>query len=820
MVIAPLAHDVRYAARALAASPGFTAAAVLTIALGIGINAGIFSIFSSVALRGVPAPDAEQLVAINQTVEGVPRGQSNSAQFSTADYEAYRDGTDTLSGLIAYGRFWPATLGGESQQLVNATPVSCNYFEVLRLQPSVGTGLGARYCENASDGHVAVLGHELWVRRFGSDPAILDRSITLNGSVLRVIGVAPEGFTGVDIDRSSLFVPISAQRVLRPDRNYLENDEIAWLNVVGRRREGASIERVETELRVIAGRIDRQEPGRRTTLTVARATPASAPEIRTAVLAASTVVMLAFGLVLLVACTNVANLLLARGDARARETAIRLSLGATRGRLVRQMLTESLLIALAGGALGSVFAFWSFQGLIAAVLDLLPSDYFQMLRIDAGPDIRAFFFAFAVSVAAGVAFGLAPALRSTTPNLRATIERDSSGAGHHGRGRLQGTLVGVQVAFCMVLVITTALLLRGLYVAQTVDPGFDYGDLVVAQIDLRSFGYEAERAAAFQRRLIERVSSSAGVDALAQAFTTPLEPRARRFDFRVSGQDQPVLISMNMVSPNYFSVVGIPIVQGRTFSNAELAAETTTAAILTESTARRLWAGVDPVGRILLMDMGDQPDRALEIVGLARDVQVSNIAETETSYIYLPAIEVTQPELQLVIRTTLPAGAIGAEVNRIVRELDPLLVASVRPLEENLEFWRRLSRVAAGLSFSLGALALTLAAIGVFGVMSAVVGRRVREIGIRVALGAAKRDVLRLVLEKSMTPVVIGAAVGAAACFGVSRLLSSLLFGVSALDPLALAGAAAVVVGVALVASVVPARRALGVDPMATLRHE
>jgi macrolide transport system ATP-binding/permease protein len=552
---------------------------------------------------------------------------------------------------------------------------------------------------------------------------------------------------------------------------------------------------------------------------VSRATALSAPAMRTGVLAASAVIMAAFGLVLLVACSNVANLLLARADLRTRETAIRLSLGATRARLVRQFLTESSVIALIGGLLGALLAVWAFKGLAAAALSALPSQANGLIRIEPQVDLRVLAFAFTISVLAGIGFGLTPALTAARPRLRMAIERGSAGSGRHSTTRLQSLLVGAQVAFSMVLVVTTALLLRALYTAQTIDPAFDHEQLVVASADMRSFGYDAPRAAALQSQAVERIRALPGVDDVAQAFLTPLEPRSPRFFFRLPNETEGEPISVDNVSANYFSVTGIPLVRGRTFAAGEVAAEQPSSAILTESTARSLWPNQDPLGRTLIYE-GFGPPRPLEVIGIARDVEVATIGETSTRYVYLPATLPTQPEMQLVIRTALPADALRPSVDAVFERLDPALPVAVRPVSDNFEYWTKLSRLAASLSFGLGTLALVLASVGVFGVMSTVVGRRLREIGIRRAFGASKSDVLELMLKKLMRPVVIGAAIGTLACFGVARLLSALLFGVGTLDPLALGGAILTMASAALLAAAIPARRASSIDPMATLRHE
>ncbi len=813
-----VAQDLRYAWRSLARSPGFAIAATLTIGLGVGVNTGIFSVLNAVAFRDLPATQPEELVAVHK--DGVPPGH-NYAQFSNGEYEAYRDQSETLSGVLAYARMWLANLGGDDPQQIVATPVSCNYFDVLRLPPRIGGGFTAAHCENAGDSAVVVITHDLWVSRFGSDTSILERTVTVNGNEFQVVGVAPEGFTGIDIDKPSLFVPLQAQRLLRPNVTFLDDDAAGWLNLVGRRVAGVSSNQVEAELQVIAGRFDAEQPERRATrMTVTRATPLSAPAMRASVLGTSAIVMTAFALVLLVACTNVANLMLARADTRIRETAIRLSLGATRARLVRQFITESVLISVIGGLLGAVLAVWAFQGLLAAALAGLPLEMGTLLRIEAEPDLRVFGFAVALSVLAGVGFGLTPAFTATRQALRMTIEQNSPGSGQRTSSRLQGALVGAQVALSMVLVVATALLLRGLYEARTVDPDFDYEALVVVVTDMQSFGYDGERAMLVQRQAIDGIRALPGVEDVAQALITPLEPQVWNFPYRLPEEAEFKMLQTNSVSANYFAVTGISIVRGRAFTEAEVAAERPSAVILTESTARSIWPDQEPIGRTLIAFSGGIGETSLEVVGITRDVEVVAIGETDTAYLYSPATPSSQPHMQLVVRTALPVESLRAGINAVFARLDSQLPVTVRPLAQNFEHWTRLSGLAASLSLGLGALALVLASVGVFGVMSTVLVRRMREIGIRLALGADKSDVLRLVLRKSLRPVAVGAIVGALACFGVARLLSRLLFGVGALDPYALAGAAAAVSGAAFLASAIPARRALSVDPMTTLRYE
>ena len=806
--------DLRYAARRLGASPGFTAAAVATIALGVGINTGLFSVLNGIALRDLPAPDADELVSIHQTWQtsrlvAAPR-------FTAEEYRAYRDGTQSLSGILAYS-VTTVTLGGEAPQEIMGTLVSCNYFEVLRLAPVLGPGF-ANDCDSEGAVPTVVLGHELWTSAFGADAGIVGREVQLNRQPFVVVGVAPDGMRGLDIVPAQFFAPLAAQPILDPEPLLPSGGSLRWLVLLGRLADGASLGQARAELGVIAARIDEgAEPPRATTLAIERARRLSDPGDRGETIAVGAVVMAAFGLVLLIACANVANLLLARATGRAREIAVRLSLGASRARIVQQLLAESVLLAVAGGVLGSLLALWAVQSLVVLAIDALPPQYPEM-AIDATPDARVLAFALLASIGSAVLFGLAPAFQASKPDLHAAMKVDVSSMDRRSGARLRGTLVGVQVAVCMVLMIAAGLLLRGLATTQDVDPGFDYENVTVASFDLTAAGYDTARAGVFQRQLAERVDALPGVD-VAHARLTPMDTGRFVMPARLTGQDQWFPLYYNDVSPTYFSVTGIPIVRGRAFTEADSAAGSRTI-IVTEATARRFWPGLDPIGQTVELPVSNVDTGAREVVGIARDTQIERVGEFPSTYAYLPPSANSQTALQLLAKSDLGLAATASRIRDIARELDPALVVRVQPLEANLDMWRSLAGLSSTLATSLGFLALVLAAVGIYGVVAYAVGRRAREIGIRIALGANARSVVALMLKRTMRPVVIGAAVGAAAAMGVSQILSSVLFGVSPVDPLALTGAIVVVAGVAFAAGTLPARRAARVDPSRTLHYE
>jgi hypothetical protein len=521
-------RDVRHGVRTFSRNPAFTAAAVVTIALGIGVNTGIFSVLNAVTLRDLPAANADQLVSIHQTVEGravATRSRSEGENtFSTSEYRTYRDRARTLAGIMGYSPPAIVTLGGEALREITGTFVTCDYFEVLQQPLALGPGFSARHCEPGAAPAI-VLGHDVWSTAFGADPGIIGREVLLNRQPLTVVGVAPERVHGVDMVLASYFAPIATQPLVQPGFDLYSEDAATWLTLIGRKSDETSLEQVRAELAAVAAQIDRERPPRQTRLTVARARYNSEPGDRQETLAVGAVLMTAFGLVLLLACANVANLLLARATGYSREIAVRFALGASRARIVQQLLTESTLISFAGGLLGSVVAMWSVQGLVAFALSTLPPEL-PALTIDARPDLRVLLFALVASLATGVAFGLAPALQASRQDLHSTMKQDApSAGGHRSNTRLQSVLLGVQVSVCMVLMIVAGLLLRGLQATQTVEPGFNYADAVSVSFDLTGAGYDAERAIAFHRQLMERSGSLPGVDAVAQALITPLSPR-------------------------------------------------------------------------------------------------------------------------------------------------------------------------------------------------------------------------------------------------------------------------------------------------------
>ena len=809
--------DIRYAARRLSASPGFTVAAVLTIAVGVGLNTGSFSVLNGIVLRDLPVPAADELVLVYQSVDVPARNEKGAPNphFTTAEFETYRERSETLVGLMGYSLPWPVVLGGDEPREITGRYVTCGYFDVLRQPPALGRALTADDCSRGAP-PVVVLSHAFWSASYAADPSLVGREILMNSQPFTVVGIAAADAYEPNLQRLDYYVPITAQPLLRPDRQWLVSEESDWLELIGRRREASSVDQVRAELGAIAAAIDRTKPGRATTVFVERATPASFRMLVQDSLSAGALVVSPFALVLLIACANVANLLLARSLAHAPAIALRRALGASRGRIVRQLLTETLLIAAMGGISGSLLAVVSFDVLLSA---LTSSSSTVLPAIDL--DWRVLAFALVLSLGTGIGCGLVPALRVSRPDLQSALKQGVPGIAGRRDGWFRSALLGVQVATCAVLLIGAGLLLRGLYTTHTADPGFPYRSVAYLSFELRSLGYGPEEIVAFQRRLVDEVGAAPGVAAVGFAADPPLRDGNMWARVRLPDQDAGAWRSAkrNMVTPDFFAAAGIPVVRGRTFTEADQT-ETSTAVIVTESTARNLWPNQNPLGQVLVRDVGASREARSEVVGVAQDAQVTVIGETESHYVYEPIPPQFQHQLKLIVRSQTDVAAIATQVRDIVRALEPRLAFDVTPVASNIEASQQRAAFVAALSIIVGVLALSLAAVGIYGVVAFVVARRAHELGVRMALGARAGQVLALVLGQTMRPVLAGALVGVLVAAGTSTLLSSVLFGISPLDPIGIGAAVGFLLCVAVVASLPAATRAMRVSPTTTMRYE
>ena len=590
-------------------------------------------------------------------------------------------------------------------------------------------------------------------------------------------------------------------------------ENVSWLELIGKRRDGVSVAEVQADIALIARQLDQQHPGRNTRITAVESNLIAAPDERKAVIGAGLAALVAVTMILLIACANLANLMLARALSRGKEIAMRLALGASRGRVVRQLLTESLVISVAGGTLGVLLAAWSSALLFRFFMASAPLGV-PTLQLAVSPDWRVVGYAFLLTLLAGLGFGLAPALHSTRPDLIAVLKQEGAGLDAGSRRGRRGWLVGGQVAVCMVLLIASGLLLRALQRAQTVDPGFTMRGIAVVSYDLARVGYTNAQASNFNLSLAGRLRALPQVKGVVLANSSPLGNSHFAGGFtRPGGQME--AISYLEVTPGFFSLLDIPLLRGRDFTAAEEARDAKEV-IVSESLARSFWPGEEPVGKILRQGSSTQ----LQVIGVARDAEVGELGAPDQRFVYRIPAKADPMNLQTaLVRYQGNSSAAVRMARAVVASLDPALKADVAPLEDNLKPYRAISRMLAVVAGSLGLLALMLSMIGLYGTVAYGVNRRTREIGVRVALGAKRRDVLSLLMRQAMRPVLIGALAGVGLCAATSRIMSIILFGVSPLDAVAFTCVPVMLVAIALVAAWLPARRALRVDPVVALRE-
>ncbi|HLN02520.1 MAG TPA: ABC transporter permease [Bryobacteraceae bacterium] len=810
--------DFRYTLRTFTKNPGFAVVVILAIALGVGANTTIFTLLNSLALRPLPVPDSRRVVGVYQIFQGhAPRNVNGEVSlFSYSEYQRYRDQNRVFSGLAAYYPFFRATLAGETPRDMSGELATCNYFRVLGVQPVIGRGFADSDCAAPGLAPVVVLSDSAWRSVFASDPSMIGKVITLNRVRLTVIGVAPPGFHGGQISAADFWAPLTLDPLIH-EGDSLKGDNLSWLVLAGRLKNGVTLDQARANLSVIAGQIDHLHPGRKTTLSVDVATFMSVPEERQGVLTVAKVIFAAVSLVLLIACANVANLLLSRSSARQKEIAVRVSVGASRGRLVRQLLTESVVLALPGGLLGGMAAALLLKPLFLMLISHLPSEV-PPLTLDLSPDLTVLAYTLALTLLTGIVFGLAPALQASRPDLTMALRMEGSGHGAHGsHGWLRSALVVAQVSVCLILLITAGLLARGVQVSQTIEPGFRTDHIFSAKFDLEQQHYNELRAMTFHRLLMERAASLPGVDGVAETVVVPLSMNSWGNQITLPGRPDKLQDRFTLVSPEFFSVLGIPVIHGRNFTQLEIDGNARVAIVM-ESTARKLWPGQDPLGKTFSDDEKKPPP--IEVVGVARDSHASSLSELDSIFFYFPLKADAQVPLKLLVHSKATFEQTAKALRAAVRSIDPNVLVDVRSMDQNLEMYRTPGVLVTELAGALGGFALLLASIGIYSVVSHAVSRRVREIGIRMSLGAERRDVMGLVLRGAMRPVMIGIALGIMACAAVSRVLSGVLYGVSPLDPAAFAGVTLFLAGVALLASYLPARRATRIDPMQALRHD
>ena len=817
-----LLQDIRYGLRVLWKSKGFTAVAVLTLALGIGVNVAIFSGVSAFVLRPIPGTaEPQRLMMMFETT----RSGSGFNDFSYPDYQDYANQSDVFDGIVAHDLVQAALGEGEQADVVWGQQVSGNFFDALKVRMERGRGFLPEESATPGTHAVVVLAHDLWRNRFGADDGIVGKTIQLNGHPFTVIGVAQKEFTGAKWALGMNFwTPLMMkQQVTGGTNNWMTARGDHWLELLARLKPGVTEERAAAQLTAIAARLERDYPDARSKDVVVKVVPETEgrwEDMSGVVRLSSGLAMGVVGLVLLIACANVANLMLARSVVRRREIGIRLALGAGRWRIMRQLLTESVLLSLAGGGLGLILAFW----MTDAMTGFFPSLAYKIV-LDVAPDQRALVFTLAVSILTGIIFGLAPAMQASKPDLVPVLKGESQRAGHARRFSLRNLLVVSQVALSLVVLICAALFLQSFRNAKSIDPGFETREAITVSINPGLFGYTKEQGRDFYARLAERTRAVPGVQGAGFVDWLPLGDSSSSWG-PVYSADQPpppkgegMDVFTDIVSAGYFDAMRIPLLQGRDFNERDRAGLLPEAAVINETLARRLWPNENAIGKRLLVGRAN-PD-PFEIVGVVKDSKIRTLGENQRPALYVSVDQTYRGGMTLVVRSSGDRAGVIAGVRQAVKEMDARMpLYNVKTMEQHLTwaFWAH--NMAASLSTAFGLLALVLAATGLYGVITYTVAQRTREIGIRVALGAQARDVLRLVLGQGMTLTLTGLAIGLAAAFALARLMLSLLYGVNPADPTIYIFVALALAAVALLACLVPARRATKVDPMVALRYE
>jgi len=816
-----MVQDLRFAGRSFLKTPGVTTAAVLSIALGIAATSSVFTLVNAVLFKPLPVHDPQQLVALYTTKpdERFPSG------FSYPDYRDYRDSAGVFSDLYAYDGVSVAfSSGGEKSELIWGELVTGNYFTGLGVAPATGRVL--RPDDDRAEGAhpVAVLSHAFWQRRFGGNPGVVGTVVKLSGHDFTVVGIARKGFSGTRLVAfiPDVWIPLSMHAQIEPHR--LEDRGARWFNVNGRLKPGVSVDEATAAINVVADRLAREYP---TSNARVRAGMVPAPnktepaitQLGYIPIAAQTMMALVV-LVLLIACANVANLLLARASSRRREIAMRLACGAPRVRLVSQLLTESLMLAVSGGAAGLLLARW-FMTVVPTLnptLDFATIDFDYDLSLD----YRVVLFTAGTTVLTGIVFGLLPSLQASKVDLVSALQRRDGGDGRSPRGGLRHTLVVGQVALSLALVIGAGAFVRSMQSAQHIDPGFETQNVLLVSVDVRR-GYDREKGRSYFRNVLERIRSLPGVTAASLAGPLPLDAYGAADVVIAEGYvprdpNERIEVKYSVVGHDYFRAMRTPLVAGRAFTETDTATAPRVV-VINETMARRFWPDRTALGKRIRLGGSTSPE--IEVVGIARDGKYNLLGEPPTEYLFLPHEQRYSAQMTLITRTAGSPSALASAVQREIAALDPdVPIYGVKTMPMFLDRLLSLPKSVAVLGTLFALVALLMASVGLYGVVSYSIARRTKEIGLRIAMGATRGNVMRMVLTQGMTLAGIGVALGTLGAVALLRLAADLLYGVGPDDPSTFMAGAIVLTAVAVTASYVPARRATRLDPSIALRDQ
>jgi putative ABC transport system permease protein len=821
-----LSQDIRYALRGLRKSPGFAIIAVLTLALGIGANTAIFTVVNAVFFHSIPVQDPKNLVQIFTVDQRKILGLTSNNNFPNSYPNAVdiQNRAQSFSG-IAITTFAPVsmTIHGQPDQYFSNL-VSGNFFDVLGVRAALGRTFRPEEDREPGAGPVVVLNYGFWERKFAGDRSVVGQNVLVNGQGFTIIGVAPNGFQGTTIiGGPDMWIPMSMHdQILSGFTKVLFNERrFLGFSAFGRLKDGVRTEQVRAELQAIASDLERAFPlankGRGFTTQPVLESSIS-PNQRGAFQRAGAMMMAVVGIVLLVACFNIANLLLARASGRKREMSIRAALGASRGRIITQLLTEAVMLALAGGALGLGLALlgrdlmWRFRP------PLLPAN-----GMDLSLDWHVLAFTMLIALGTGVVFGLIPALQSSRPDLVSELKERAGGDLRKGsRYNVRDILISVQVAVCLVALVGAGLFLLSLRNAQTMDPGFDTHNLAMLTFDLGALNYDTARAREFERRALEAAQNTPGVKAATMANTIPLffggfgRTLFREGEDTSSGQSGKVS-QVSVISPEYLQTMGIPMVRGQVFDSS-VREDSPRVAIVNETAAKVIWPNEDPIGKRFKFFKDNDFTR---VIGIVHDSKYNTLGEDPLPYIYTPLVQNPQPAVTVFFRSQGDPRSVLSSVRSKVQEMDRNLpITNVWPIGEVISQSLWAASFGASLLGVFALIAMALCAVGIYGVVGYSVGQRIREFGIRMALGAQPRDVLLMVLRSSALIMAAGLVLGLSAAFILARFVTAFLYGVNTNSPMAFLAMALVLAAVGILASYIPARRAAKVDPMVALHYE